>query len=122
MDYPDRSITELEVRHAILNDGMSATSQRAKIYLKDIHGLPPSAGHEKLARLKDELTACGVTSRRYGSDMNDFAEQVLADLRNQIELDFPLSYVGLCPLPLCKCRIDVRCPVERRRQKWNWRD
>jgi hypothetical protein len=38
--YRDRSVTELEIRHAVLNDINSETAQRALIYLKK----PPTSG------------------------------------------------------------------------------
>jgi hypothetical protein len=89
MDFQNKSITELEVRHAILNDGLSATTQRAKVYFRG--GIDSSEpGADLLHRLKDEIVACGVAPREY-YDIDIFAQRVLADLKNQIELDFPSS-------------------------------
>jgi hypothetical protein len=99
MDFQDRSITELEIRHAVLNDGLSATSQRAKFYVRSSQGVTgDEPGAQLLRRLKDEVVACGATSREY-NDVEIFAQRVLSDLKNQIELDFPQSFV-ICFLSL----------------------
>lgn len=86
----DRSITEIEIRHAALNDPNSLTAKRALFFLKKVTGVDNS----KLSELRKEILDTGLNVKSYG-DPSEVAENVLLDLQKMIEEDFPMKYVTL---------------------------
>jgi tetratricopeptide (TPR) repeat protein len=96
VEYLDRSVTELEVRHAVLNDPRAATAQRCAFYFStpssdksvDTSDSADEAGSSKLAHLKAEIVANALPVAPYSSAEN-LAELMLAQLKAQINADFP---------------------------------
>ncbi len=95
----DRSVTELEILHGVLNDPDMAA--RAFFYFRDpayIESLPERerpvhretpAGAEKLARLKDRIRASPFPVREDYRDPRDLGRLVLEDMTRLIDALFP---------------------------------
>ncbi len=95
----DRSVTELEILHGVLNDPDMAA--RAFFYFRDpayIESLPERerpvhretpAGAEKLARLKDRIRASPFPVREDYRDPRDLGRLVLEDMTRLIDTLFP---------------------------------
>lgn len=115
--YADRSVTELEIRHALLNDPNPTALEHALFYFRDASHRPtrPSSatagggdGHEdrgngdKLCALKREIRSVGCRVHQYHSP-GDMAEHALGALKALIDAEFP---VGAQPTPLEKERAE----------------
>jgi len=87
-EYADRSLTELEIRHAVLR---GAAPHVARFYFRDA-GTTPARRHdmEQLDALKNEIIAAELPVRRY-TDLDAFAHVVLDDFRTIIDERFPES-------------------------------
>jgi tetratricopeptide (TPR) repeat protein len=95
----DRSVTELEILHGVLNDPDMAA--QAFFYFRDpayIESLPEwerqvyretPAGAEKLARLKDRIRASPFPVRENYRDPRDLGRLVLEDMTRLIDTLFP---------------------------------
>ena len=95
----DRSVTELEILHGVLNDPDMAA--QAFFYFRDpayIESLPEReravhretpAGAEKLARLKDRIRASPFPVREDYRDPRDLGRLVLEDMTRLIDTLFP---------------------------------
>lgn len=104
--YSDRSVTELEVRHAVLNDLQSPTSKRALFYLKNSNGISlrsasslmdssvPTA-EQKLANLKKEVQLTHGLSVQNYTFAEEMAESLYENLLKTLQKDFPPLYVFL---------------------------
>lgn len=93
--FGDRSVTELEVRHAILNPPPGSSKADAIVYLLDgFERIAATHDLEAISRLVAELRAGGVTVRAY-SDPVDLSEKVVADLAEQIGRYPPIEASGL---------------------------
>jgi len=101
--YKDRSVTELEVRHAVLNDINSNTAQHALFYIRKQRG--SSDDDLRLTKLKEEIKRSGLLNITDYSDHSAFEEAVLTQLQERIERDFPKE--------------DVPSPLERQRMAHN---
>jgi tetratricopeptide (TPR) repeat protein len=100
-DDLDRSVTELEILHGVLND--PAMTKRAFVYLRDpgyVKTLPPdqrinylerdaSRGIQKLKDLKDRIRTSGARVYQNYRDPREFGQIVLQDLTAIIEELFP---------------------------------
>ena len=84
--YKDRSITELEIRHAVLNDVESATAKRALFYFKGY-----SSKNKHIGNLRREIERNRLKTSKYSSS-EDLGSKILSDFENLISLDFPESY------------------------------
>lgn len=85
--YCDRSITELELRHAVLNDLDSETAKRALIYIKD----KVPRDNVKLENLCKELVGSGQQVHYY-EEANELADLVYERIKKLIDRDFPLEH------------------------------
>src|SRR5690606_27621980 len=98
-DVSDRSVTEMEILHGVLNDPDAAG--HAYFYLRDddwVAGLPPDEqatyledseeGRRKLEQLKARVRASGHPVRDY-PDPVALGELVLADLLALVEARYP---------------------------------
>ncbi len=83
-DYADRSITELEIRHAVLNSPLSSQIVRPLIYRRAPTGDRETPAVARILELISELQAFGCTVSEY-SDADDLQLRVYADLRRVIE-------------------------------------
>lgn len=89
--FSNRSVTELEVRHALLNDIGSATSRRGLIYLRN----NVADDDTRLSALKKELT--DFRSQGAFQALSTYAraeeltDTLIRDLMSLIDLDFPVS-------------------------------
>eukprot|EP01105_Mastigella_eilhardi_P019218 TRINITY_DN450_c0_g1_i3.p1 TRINITY_DN450_c0_g1~~TRINITY_DN450_c0_g1_i3.p1 ORF type:complete len:1376 (-),score=324.64 TRINITY_DN450_c0_g1_i3:50-4144(-) len=111
MKYTDRSITELEIRHAVLN--ASQRERHALFFLRDPHYVhkgydssdfaecPGSAAAAKLLRLKGEIRCHGNTAVDYGTP-GDFVNLVQQQMLSLLNEDFPKS---VAPSPLARERL-----------------
>ena len=103
--FRDRSVTELEIRHAVLNDVSQAT--RALFYFRqpgyghhllnegkisteelDSYQSESAYGYNKLESLKDEIMRSGFPVSSYVHH-EDICELVVDQLKQAIALDFP---------------------------------
>eukprot|EP01127_Copromyxa_protea_P007759 TRINITY_DN1769_c0_g2_i1.p1 TRINITY_DN1769_c0_g2~~TRINITY_DN1769_c0_g2_i1.p1 ORF type:complete len:1372 (+),score=255.43 TRINITY_DN1769_c0_g2_i1:36-4151(+) len=94
--FTDRSITELEIRHACLNDPQSSTVKRALFYFKDTNSFDSS----KLRALRTEIVDSGFGAKTYTTP--ELAVMVLQDLQKMLDEDFPLQDM---PTPLEQERV-----------------
>jgi hypothetical protein len=103
--YQDRSITELEIRHAVLNrlSQLPEPDRRCFFYFRDANASfikeQPEAqqadfaseggdSQSKLAKLKQEIRGSRVPVRNY-KNLTQFSHQVRDDLRRVIMVDAP---------------------------------
>lgn len=107
-DFTDRSVTELEIRHAVLRD--TETANRALLYVRDpayLETLPNAelddyreesqSYADKLDALKQQLSESGVALRMGYPDPKSLGQLVVADLTALIDELFP---AGSEPEPL----------------------
>jgi len=81
--FQDRSITELEIRHAVLNNPASETAKRALFFIKgDV-----KSDSERLDQLKATIRNAHTT-HSYDSPQQ-LAEIALENLKQRIDKDFP---------------------------------
>jgi tetratricopeptide (TPR) repeat protein len=88
-DYRDRSVTELEVRHAVLNDLQSDSASRALFYLR--RSTPGTRDDDpRLTTLKDELSSSSLKCAQYNS-VDELARKLVDDFKVLFDRDFPAS-------------------------------
>eukprot|EP01130_Rhizamoeba_saxonica_P003562 TRINITY_DN1494_c0_g1_i2.p1 TRINITY_DN1494_c0_g1~~TRINITY_DN1494_c0_g1_i2.p1 ORF type:complete len:1252 (-),score=224.23 TRINITY_DN1494_c0_g1_i2:30-3785(-) len=83
--YTDRSITELEVRHAVLNDTASRTAKKSLFYIKN-----GSSDNPKLDQLKREILSSSLSVKKY-SDPRRVADLIFNDIKKSIDTDYPVK-------------------------------
>jgi hypothetical protein len=87
--YTDRSLTELEVRHAVLNAPSRLARARPLVYLHSGADRQSSERDRmKIAALVAELRSSGIQVNIY-ADVFDLDEQLQRDLKILIETEFP---------------------------------
>lgn len=89
----DRSITELEIRHAVLNDLQTQTAKNSLFYFKNT-----SIQEPKLQNLRNEISNSGLSVTPY-EDPYFAANQIEKSLLEILDRDFPIEYVS--PNPPC---------------------
>jgi hypothetical protein len=99
-EYEDRSITELEIRHAVLNDPSNSTAKRAQFYFRSLSAAEEQTQDLRLARLKSEVSASPARVAAY-SRAADLGSLVYNDLLRLIDIDFPATFVLLLPPNSC---------------------
>lgn len=94
--YSDRSITELEIRHAVLNDLNSETARRALFFIKEDSKHMSSCDNPKLDLLKKEirLLTHDISLHVYQQE-SQMAETLYQNLLKLLNKDFPLQYALL---------------------------
>ncbi len=106
-ELSDRSVTELEILHGVLNN--PAMSDRAAFYFRDPHyphyldGIQAEQrpdftseneqAAQKLAALKQRIRQSGLPLTENYADPHSVAPQIGADLRRAIEAEFPTGEV-----------------------------
>lgn len=89
--FEDRSVTELEVRHAVLNDPQSPTASRALFFLKGNQRSAHMDDDKRLTQLKNELlTNTGLRIRNY-TDVEAMGEELYQVLSYLL----PITYLSL---------------------------
>jgi len=91
--FEDRSVTELEVRHGVLNDVQGPTTQRALFYFRAGAKLGAAAidDDSRLTKLKNEIESNSSLKVRRYAEIAKLAEMIYADLEKQLDADFPLQ-------------------------------
>jgi len=103
--YRDRSITELEIRHAVLNDLSGRAKDHALFYFRDPAYMPAdpqdAVFKDKLDSLKREVRLCGSEVKDYKipKEAGDF---ILNAMTKMLDRDFPLKEL---PSPLQRERM-----------------
>jgi len=85
--YSDRSVTELEIRHAVMNDPQSDTAQKSLFCRKVASGAVDD--DERLTNLKSELDINPSIKTKKYKNMKDFEEAVYDHFMNLLNEDFP---------------------------------
>ncbi|KAL6063505.1 DUF4062 domain-containing protein [Balamuthia mandrillaris] len=102
--YYDRSITELEVRHAVLNDPSESTLKHSLFYFRQPLSRPSASASsynvslesntsrslDPQESLKAEIKSIGAQVKEY-REPSQLGECILEQLQQVIEHDFPLS-------------------------------
>ncbi|KAL6069903.1 DUF4062 domain-containing protein [Balamuthia mandrillaris] len=97
--YLDRSITELEIRHGVLNEMSDRNIEHARFYFRSSSPGDSSEAESharKLLALKREILSSGLNVQNY-ERAAELAQHVVEDLRALIDADFPLRDI---PSPL----------------------
>lgn len=92
-EFQDRSITELEIRHAVLNRPTSSTTKRARFYFRNLSSEEEQLQDPRLASLKSEIANSVAPASKY-SAAAELGSQVYADLLKLIDIDFPVTYAS----------------------------
>lgn len=88
--YASSSVTELEVRHAVLNQIEGPLAQRSLFMLRSA----ASDDDERLTSLKREISASVRSDAVKHYKLADFGEQVFNSLLNRILADFPEQVIN----------------------------
>eukprot|EP01128_Nolandella_sp_AFSM9_P003370 TRINITY_DN1445_c0_g1_i2.p1 TRINITY_DN1445_c0_g1~~TRINITY_DN1445_c0_g1_i2.p1 ORF type:complete len:1454 (-),score=310.78 TRINITY_DN1445_c0_g1_i2:10-3903(-) len=97
--YADRSVTELEVRHAVLNDSQSQTALNSIFFLRG--SMTSTNVDPRLIKLKQEIMNDGFLNTNYYARASDLEQALYESLLAQIDIDFPAE---AAPTPLQKER------------------
>lgn len=97
-NYKDRSITELEIRHALLNDSTDKAMERCLFYFRQLAQGQSTKGLDardvklqaKLGKLKDEIKSAGARVTQYKSPA-EMALKMVEALEAAIDQDFPIT-------------------------------
>eukprot|EP01087_Luapelamoeba_hula_P007418 TRINITY_DN181_c2_g1_i1.p1 TRINITY_DN181_c2_g1~~TRINITY_DN181_c2_g1_i1.p1 ORF type:complete len:1492 (-),score=334.59 TRINITY_DN181_c2_g1_i1:1835-6310(-) len=91
----NRSITELEIRHAVLNDASARVLEHSMFYLRDPSYMPAGPQDavytDRMEALKREIRLSGAAVVQDYKMPKDMAVYVLEAMKKMIDKDFPLS-------------------------------
>eukprot|EP01125_Pyxidicula_operculata_P016146 TRINITY_DN552_c0_g1_i1.p1 TRINITY_DN552_c0_g1~~TRINITY_DN552_c0_g1_i1.p1 ORF type:complete len:1462 (+),score=367.44 TRINITY_DN552_c0_g1_i1:741-5126(+) len=94
--YDDRSITELEIRHAVLNDPQSETARRSLFCMKvadksSVASVSLGDDDVRLSKLKEEILLNNFLKNNRYQTVEELGNSVLEHFKNVLNEDFPLK-------------------------------